>query len=86
MVFTNLEFLLLSVYHRWATDYYCFASVIYRLLYTSVLFLQDDTAFEKQSALFALAVSDIVLINLWVSISHITALLKIKILVSKGDI
>ncbi|TVU25032.1 hypothetical protein EJB05_27508, partial [Eragrostis curvula] len=26
---------------------------------------QDDTAFEKQSALFALAVSDIVLINLW---------------------
>ncbi|KAK3120242.1 hypothetical protein QOZ80_9AG0684220 [Eleusine coracana subsp. coracana] len=26
---------------------------------------QDDTAFEKQSALFALAVSDIVIINLW---------------------
>ncbi|WJX23178.1 Cell wall protein rhd3 [Trifolium repens] len=26
---------------------------------------QDDTTFEKQSALFALAVSDIVLINLW---------------------
>ncbi|CAN1286630.1 Protein ROOT HAIR DEFECTIVE 3 homolog 1 [Linum perenne] len=26
---------------------------------------QDDTAFEKQSALFALAVSDIVLINMW---------------------
>ncbi|XP_058069007.1 protein ROOT HAIR DEFECTIVE 3-like isoform X2 [Magnolia sinica] len=26
---------------------------------------EDDTAFEKQSALFALAVSDIVLINLW---------------------
>ncbi|KAK8447911.1 hypothetical protein SEVIR_8G174100v4 [Setaria viridis] len=26
---------------------------------------QDDTAFEKQSALFALAVSDIVMINLW---------------------
>lgn len=25
---------------------------------------QDDTAFEKQSALFALAVSDIVLINM----------------------
>lgn len=25
---------------------------------------QDDTAFEKQSALFALAVSDIVMINL----------------------
>jgi hypothetical protein len=28
---------------------------------------QDDTAmFEKQSALFALAISDIVLINMWV--------------------
>ena len=27
-------------------------------------FSQDDTAFEKQSALFALAVSDIVLINM----------------------
>ncbi|KAJ6696292.1 PROTEIN SEY1 [Salix koriyanagi] len=26
---------------------------------------RDDTAFEKQSALFALAVSDIVLINMW---------------------
>ncbi|KAG5537880.1 hypothetical protein RHGRI_025094 [Rhododendron griersonianum] len=26
---------------------------------------EDDTAFEKQSALFALAVSDIVLINMW---------------------
>ncbi|GKD89013.1 protein root hair defective 3, partial [Tanacetum coccineum] len=25
----------------------------------------DDTMFEKQSALFALAVSDIVLINMW---------------------
>ncbi|KAI3876604.1 hypothetical protein MKX03_013306, partial [Papaver bracteatum] len=25
----------------------------------------DDTAFEKQSALFALAISDIVLINMW---------------------
>jgi hypothetical protein len=31
-----------------------------------VLLAQDDTAFEKQSALFALAVSDIVMINLWV--------------------
>ena len=40
------------------------------------------TAFEKQSALFALAVLDIVMINLWVSIPHITALLKLKILVS----
>ena len=59
-----------------------FANVIYRL-YTNVLFFQDDTAFEKQSALFALAVSDIVMINLWVSISHITALLKVKILVSR---
>ena len=28
------------------------------------VYLQDDTAFEKQSALFALAVSDIVLINM----------------------
>eukprot|EP01018_Ginkgo_biloba_P021580 Gb_39091 [translate_table: standard] len=28
-------------------------------------FWPDDTAFEKQSALFALAVSDIVLINMW---------------------
>jgi len=27
-------------------------------------FPQDDTAFEKQSALFALAISDIVLINM----------------------
>jgi Root hair defective 3 GTP-binding protein (RHD3) len=27
---------------------------------------QDDTTFEKQSALFALAVSDIVLINMYV--------------------
>nr|GEY20089.1 protein root hair defective 3-like [Tanacetum cinerariifolium] len=26
---------------------------------------EDDTAFEKQSALFALVVSDIVLINMW---------------------
>jgi hypothetical protein len=33
-------------------------------IYYSVLFLQDDTTFEKQSALFALAVSDIVMINL----------------------
>ena len=30
---------------------------------------QDDTTFEKQSALFALAVSDIMLINMWVSFS-----------------
>ena len=29
-----------------------------------IWFFQDDTAFEKQSALFALAVSDIVLINM----------------------
>lgn len=26
---------------------------------------EDDTTFEKQSALFALAVSDVLLINLW---------------------
>uniref|UniRef100_A0A453JR36 GB1/RHD3-type G domain-containing protein n=1 Tax=Aegilops tauschii subsp. strangulata TaxID=200361 RepID=A0A453JR36_AEGTS len=26
---------------------------------------EDDTAFEKQSSLFALAISDIVLINMW---------------------
>lgn len=32
--------------------------------YWIVLFFQDDTTFEKQSALFALAVSDIVLINM----------------------
>lgn len=30
----------------------------------SFCMFQDDTAFEKQSALFALAVSDIVLINM----------------------
>ncbi|KAG8380094.1 hypothetical protein BUALT_Bualt07G0157900 [Buddleja alternifolia] len=34
-------------------------------LLTASKFHQDDTAFEKQSALFALAVSDIVLINMW---------------------
>lgn len=39
------------------------------LLYSYCLFCQDDTAFEKQSALFALAVSDIVLINMWVCFS-----------------
>ncbi|MQM09539.1 hypothetical protein Taro_042408 [Colocasia esculenta] len=33
--------------------------------YLLFLFNLDDTAFEKQSALFALAVSDIVLINMW---------------------
>ncbi|KAE9467920.1 hypothetical protein C3L33_00173, partial [Rhododendron williamsianum] len=37
------------------TRHYCF----------SIVSSQDDTAFEKQSALFALAVSDIVLINMW---------------------
>lgn len=26
---------------------------------------EDDTTFEKQSALFALAISDVLLINLW---------------------
>jgi len=49
----------------------------------SVLSLQDDTAFEKQSALFALAVSDIVMINLWVTSSHITPSLKVRNLVSR---
>lgn len=29
-----------------------------------VFWIQDDTTFEKQSALFALAISDIVLINM----------------------
>jgi hypothetical protein len=33
-------------------------------LYLICMISQDDTAFEKQSALFALAVSDIVLINM----------------------
>ncbi|ONK65010.1 uncharacterized protein A4U43_C07F32540 [Asparagus officinalis] len=32
---------------------------------SGVKLLKDDTAFEKQSSLFALAVSDIVLINMW---------------------
>lgn len=44
---------------------------MYRLL-TLTRFLslsQDDTAFEKQSALFALAISDIVLINMYVTFS-----------------
>lgn len=26
---------------------------------------EDDTAFERQSALFALAISDIVMVNIW---------------------
>lgn len=45
------------------------ASVIHLFLMMSMLLfhLQDDTAFEKQTALFALAVSDIVLINMWVN-------------------
>ncbi|CAK9182101.1 unnamed protein product, partial [Ilex paraguariensis] len=34
------------------------------MLLLAILF-QDDTTFEKQSALFALAISDILLINLW---------------------
>ncbi|GJN21104.1 hypothetical protein PR202_gb08552 [Eleusine coracana subsp. coracana] len=34
-------------------------------LYFICMISQDDTTFEKQSALFALAVSDIVLINMW---------------------
>jgi len=49
----------------------------------SVLSLQDDTAFEKQSALFALAVSDIVMINLWVTSFHITASLKVRNMVRR---
>lgn len=34
------------------------------LTITKSCLFQDDTAFEKQSALFALAISDIVLINM----------------------
>lgn len=43
-----------------------FPWIILRLsaLFKHFFFLQDDTTFEKQSALFALAVSDIVLINM----------------------
>ncbi|EXB75127.1 Protein ROOT HAIR DEFECTIVE 3-2-like protein [Morus notabilis] len=33
--------------------------------FLNAIHLQDDTTFEKQSALFALAISDIVLINMW---------------------
>ena len=33
-------------------------------IFFALPYFQDDTAFEKQSALFALAVSDIVLINM----------------------
>lgn len=32
--------------------------------FLNVIYLQDDTTFEKQSALFALTISDIVLINM----------------------
>ncbi|GER53517.1 protein ROOT HAIR DEFECTIVE 3 homolog [Striga asiatica] len=41
-----------------------FSGLLSKVL-TAYKLCQDDTAFEKQSALFALAVSDIVLINMW---------------------
>jgi hypothetical protein len=31
---------------------------------------EDDTAFEKQAALFALAVSDVLMVNLWFVSAH----------------
>lgn len=33
---------------------------------------QDDTAFEKQSAIFALAISDVVIINMYVELFSFT--------------
>jgi hypothetical protein len=50
-----------------------------------VLLAQDDSAFEKQSALFALAVSDIVMINLWFFfLFHLSHLYRYAVLVATG--
>lgn len=41
----------------------CTNVIVINILFNST-YSQDDTTFEKQSALFALAISDIVLINM----------------------
>ena len=43
---------------------------LYKFGTANVYFSQDDTAFEKQSTLFALAIADVVLINMWVFFVH----------------
>jgi len=43
---------------------------LYKFGTANVYFFQDDTAFEKQSTLFALAIADVVLINMWVLYVH----------------
>jgi hypothetical protein len=50
------------IFNYYVLDYGC--SVPHCTLLIDPHNFQDDTAFEKQSALFALAVSDIVLINM----------------------
>jgi hypothetical protein len=54
---------------------YFMASICECDAYTSLAlrlrtFFQDDRAFEKQSTLFALAIADVVLINMWVLYVH----------------
>ncbi|GJU91010.1 zinc finger, CCHC-type containing protein [Tanacetum coccineum] len=41
------------------------ASLLFALIYKILAFVQNDTAFEKQSTLFSFVISDIVLINIW---------------------
>jgi len=67
MYFRKLTILDLYVYislekirtkRDYTSQFGCFSIIL------KLSFPQDDTAFEKQSALFALAISDIVLINM----------------------
>jgi hypothetical protein len=41
-------------------------TTIWKLKKITLWCLQDGAAFEKQSALFALAIADIIMINMWV--------------------
>lgn len=44
-----------------------FVTTLHSSFFLLFSYFQDDTTFEKQSALFALAIADIVLINMYVS-------------------
>ncbi|KAF9614174.1 hypothetical protein IFM89_015682 [Coptis chinensis] len=63
MALWNPSYWLLPIAH--ASERYTYTSDPVNRLHELLNLEADDTAFEKQSALFALAVSDIVLINMW---------------------
>jgi hypothetical protein len=44
--------------------------MLIQLWHCECVLFQDDTVFEKQSTLFALAIADVVLINMWVLCVH----------------